>query len=272
MSLDLVLLALVGVFALVGAMAGAARQIASLVATVAAYLCARPLGNVFGPRVAGSIHGPQLFGVLVVTLLAFVAVLISVRYIVTAVLRRLLRGEEREHANVDRLLGFILGGAKVALIAYVMLSALTFVEENVTFAGKRLGITAEGSQAFALARRYNLFARLQFAPVKDLIRIAQALQDPNKAAQLKDDPAFRALLADPRFQSALSSRGMNEALESGDYAALLRSNSVLQLVQDRLAAERMSAAAEVAERTPPRGLTPPGPREKPSGSPPHRNR
>jgi membrane protein required for colicin V production len=251
MSLDLCLLALVGVFALVGAMSGAARQIASLGAAAAAYLCARPLGNAFGPRVAEATHGPQLFGILAATLLAFVVVLISVRYLLSALLRRLLRGEEREHAGVDRFLGFVLGGAKVVVIAYVMLSALTFVEENVTIAGKRLGISPQGSQAFALARRYNLFARLQFAPVKDLVRIAQALQDPNKAAQLKEDPAFRALLGDPRFQTALGSRGMDEALESGDYGALLRSNSVLQLVQDRLAAERMSAAADAAESASP---------------------
>src|SRR5262249_34318529 len=108
-------------------------------------------------------------------------------------------------------------------------------------------------EAFAFARRYNLFARLQFGPVKDLVRVARALQDPAQAAKLRSDPAFQALLSDPRFRGALGSNGMQQALEQGAYSSLVRSNSVLQLVQDRSAASRMAAAADsVVEGAPPK--------------------
>src|SRR4051794_15826261 len=110
MTLDAFLLGLVLLFAVFGFFTGVGRQIASLVASVAAYLLSRPLGLAFGPRVAAALQGPELFGTLASTLFAFVVVLIGVRYLLTAILRRLLRGKEREHAFIDRVLGFIFGG------------------------------------------------------------------------------------------------------------------------------------------------------------------
>ena len=246
MNLDLVLLALVLLFALLGALAGAAKQVANLVALVAAYACARPLGTLLGPPVAGAVHVPLIVAVVGSTLAVFLVVMVVGRLLLTGLLRRVLAGRDPNSRGLDRTLGFLLGGLKVTAIAYVVLCTLTFVEQNVTVAGKRLGLSPKDSTAFALARKYNLFEMTQFSSVQDLVRVAKSAQTPAGAARLKSDPAFLALKKDPRFQQALDETAMRKAIETGDYQALLRSNVILQLIQDPTASARLAQAAEAA--------------------------
>ena len=230
-------------FAVVGAVAGFARQVAQAAALVLGFFCARPLGTVLGPRLAAALQAPLLFGTVAATLLVFILVMVVCRHALTALLRRMLDGKNPEHRGKDRFLGALLAAVKVLAIAYVMLCGLTFVEDHVTVAGQRLGLSPRDSVSFALARRYNLFEYTQFRPARDLVDVVRASLDPERAARLKQDPAFQALRKDPRFQKALSDPAMKEALANGDLRTLLRSNAVLQLVQDPLAASRLRAAA-----------------------------
>ncbi|HYH97017.1 CvpA family protein [Hyalangium sp.] len=248
MVIDVIILCLVVFFAMVGAISGAAKQIAHMVGMVVAYFASRRLGTVLGPRLADSLGDSQLFGVLVATVLVFIFVLVVVRYALSALLQRLMRGRDPNNRGPDRMIGFALGGAKVALLCYVVVSALTFVEQHVVVAGQKLGMSPKDSRAFAFARQNNLFEMTQFAPLKDFVRVAQASTDPEKAAKLQNDPAYKALRQDPRFQRALKEGNLRRALEQGDTQALLRSNLVLQLIQDPEFAARLGAAARASER------------------------
>src|SRR5262249_36568001 len=159
-----------------------------------------------------------------------------------------LTGVIRSHTRfgkpgrLDRGLGALLGGLKIILIAYVMTSALSFVEDNVGWGGRRLGLSTGDSIAFAVARRYNLFELFHYQPVRDLVRISQSLHDPVKAARLRDDPAFKALAQDPGFGRTLTDDFTRRALETGDTRALLRSDEVLRLLQTPAMAARLKAA------------------------------
>jgi membrane protein required for colicin V production len=237
---------LIVVFAVVGAFEGAARQLAQLVALGFGYLCARPLGKALGPTVAQSFQVPIIFGVMVVMVLVFIGVMISVRLLLTPFLRRLLSGGNPQSRTLDRALGFVLGGLKVGLIAYFLVSALSFAEDNIALAGHRLGLSPRDSISFALARQYNLFETFQYRPVRDLVEIAQALNDPTKAAKLRKDPSFRALKQDPRFERTLGDVAMRKAIQTGDHAALLRRDEVIKLLQTPNVAARLRAAAEAA--------------------------
>lgn len=248
MVIDVTILCLVIFFALVGAISGAAKQIAHMVGMALAYFASKKLGTVLGPKLAGSFSDSQLAGVLVATVLVFIVVLIAVRYALGALLQRVMAGRDPNNRGPDRMIGFALGGVKVALICYVVISALTFVEQHVVVAGKRLGISPKDSKAFALARSYNLFEMTQFAPLKDFVRVAQASTDPERAQKLQGDPAYKALRQDPRFQRALKEDSLRKALEQGDTQALLRSNLILQLIQDPEFAARVGAAARASDR------------------------
>jgi membrane protein required for colicin V production len=246
--IDVIILCVVVFFALLGAYTGAAKQIANMVGMVTAYFVCRRLGPVVGPKLAAATGTADLIGVLLGTLLLFIAVLTLVRFILGTLLNRLMRGKDPSNRGPDRMIGMALGGAKVAIICYLLLSALTFVEKHVVVAGKRLGISPEDSKAFAIARRYNLFEVTQFAPIKDFVRVAQASTDPERAAKLQNDPAYKALRQDPRFQQALKDDKLRKALEQGDTQALLRSNLILQLIQDPDFAARLGAASRASER------------------------
>jgi membrane protein required for colicin V production len=246
--IDVIIFCLVVFFALVGAYTGAAKQIANMVGLATAYFVCRRLGPVVGPKLAAALGTADLIGVVLGTVLLFIVVLSLVRFVLGTLLNRLMRGKDPANRGPDRLIGLVLGGAKMAIICYVVLSALTFVEQHVVVAGQRMGMSPKDSRAFAFAREYNLFEATQFAPIKDFVRVAQASTDPERAAKLQNDPAYKALQQDPRFQRALKEDTLRRALEQGDIQALLRSNLILQLIQDPDFAARLGAAARASER------------------------
>lgn len=248
MVIDLIVLGLVLFFAVVGAITGAARQIAHLVGLALAYFVSRRLGTVVGPRLADALGTPILIGTLLGTVLLFIVTLVVVRYALGALLQRVMTGKDPSNRGPDRAIGFVIGGAKVAVISYVLLSAMTFLEQHVVLAGKRVGVSPKDSRAFAFVRQNNLFEMTQFAPLKDMVRVVQASTDPNRASQLQSDPAYKALRSDPRFQRALKDDSLRRALEQGDTRALLRSDLILQIIQDPDFAARLGAASRAADR------------------------
>jgi membrane protein required for colicin V production len=231
-----------------GSAAGALRQTAQLVSLFVGYFCARPLGRALGPSLAQSFHVPLLFGVLAGTILVFIGVMVTVRWILMRVVRTMTASMSPEPRRLDRAIGFVLGGLKVTLIAYVMVSALSFVEDNVARTGRQLGLSPADSISFALARKYNLFELFQYRPVRDLVRIAQSLNDPEKAAKLRRDPAFRALAQDPRFERALEDDSMQRAVETGDARSLLLRDEVIRMLQTPAIVARLRAANDAAQR------------------------
>lgn len=159
MTVDLALLILVLVFAIRGAVSGAARQIAGVLGLIIAYVSAGPGARLVAPWIARQFHLSSSVATIAATLAVFVVVLILARLVLIAGLERMFGGDHRERSGVDRALGFVLGGAVIAGLAWVVLSALTFVEDNVRIAGKRFTVAAGGSKAVELTRRYNLFDR-----------------------------------------------------------------------------------------------------------------
>ena len=247
MTLDLILLGLVLLFGLMGAITGGARQLAGLVALPVAWFVSRQLGPLLGPHMAQALGGtPLLRGTVAASLVLFLVMLVTVRYALTVLLRRVMGASNPEQRGVDHAVGFVLGAAKVVLIAYVMLSALVFVEKNVVVAGKHLGLSPKDSVSFLLAHRYNLFELTQFSSVRDLVAVVQGAKDPERARRLATDPAYKALREDPRFKKALANKPLRAALDEGDTLEVLRSNLVFQLLQDPQVVARLSAAAKAS--------------------------
>ena len=253
MVIDLVILGVALLFGLLGAASGAARQVANVAALAAGFFTARPLGAALADRLDAVLErAPRLAVVVGATLFVFLAVALVVRMAVLGLLRRVLHGgEDREDRGLDHALGFILGAGKVLIVVYVLLCALTFLDDNVTVAGRQLGVASRESQAFALARRFNLFERAQVGAVKDLRSLTDAMRgaarDPRRAERLEKDPAFRALQDDPKVRRVLEDPAVVEAARRGDVAALLAHEGVQRLLADPTIAARLSAAAKAAE-------------------------
>jgi membrane protein required for colicin V production len=237
-SADLVILAVIGAFALWGAASGMARQLAHLASFVAAYLLTHPLAELLAPKAAKAFQLPRVVAMAATTLVCFILIVAAVRLVTMPLLRRLLSGKNPEDRSNDRILGFLFGGLKAAFVAYVALSCLTFVEENVAIAGRRLSFSPKDSRLFAWARQYNVITLTHFAPVEELVAVARATKDPE---------ALRKLEQDPRLRNALSEQSVRRALQQGDVQALLRNNQIADLVQDPAFVAKLHAAVSGAQ-------------------------
>jgi membrane protein required for colicin V production len=246
-TIDLIILGVVLFFALLGALSGAAKQLANVAALVVALFTSRVLGPELGPRLASALDSPLVVGVVLGSVLVFLGVLVAVRYALVSLLRRLFGVGNPERREADRLLGMLLGGVKALGLAYVVVSALVFAEQQVVVAGKRLGLSPKDSLAFSVARRFNVFDMPKLTSVRDLMQVAQASKDPEQVKKLAKDPAYKSLQQDPRFKRVLADREVREAVERGDYPALMREDAILQLLRDPDFVARLSAAANRAE-------------------------
>jgi membrane protein required for colicin V production len=247
MVIDFILLGLALLFGFLGSFSGASRQLAQMAALVAATVLAKPVGALLGPHLSREAGGPAVLGVVAGCLIAFLVIFSVVRLVLTRVLKRMLAGEKEERAGTDRGLGFCLGAFKVLAIAYVVLSALTFAEERVSVAGRRVGLSPKDSAAFEVARVYNLFSYTQFGSAKDLVELARATRSPERAKRLQNTADYKALQKDARFRRALADPHVAKALQTGDWKAALHSDTVLQLVADPAATRRMQGALSVGE-------------------------
>jgi membrane protein required for colicin V production len=248
MTIDLVLACVLLGAGLLGALQGAARQVAYWLALGVAYFTCRPLTHVLAPKVAASFHLPRLMATLALSIVTFILVLVAARYVLTVVLRSLFRGTgDDERAGPDRLFGFVLGALEAGAILYFVLSALCFVEDRVTVAGQSVGLSPKDSYVFGLARRYNLFELTEFAPARHLASVVEALHQPERAKKLEKDPAVRALMADTRFRHALDLPKLSQKCLAGDCSALLKESAVVDLISDPTSTARLNAAAHQTE-------------------------
>lgn len=247
MTLDLIVLGLVALFALWGAFSGFAKQVAQALAGVGAVIAAAPAGRFFGEALARGLQSSLTVGIVAATILSFIVIYLLVRMILTAVLRRMLAGKDPENRTADRFLGFGLGGLKTAVALWIGLSAATFIENNLVLAGKKYTFTPKDSKLVALSRRFNFIETVQFSGAKDLALAAKLASDPKAAQKLKDDPDYAALMKDPRFRQVLQGDAWKKALESGDVRALMQNNQLVELSQDpRMSRhlERLAAQAD----------------------------
>ncbi len=187
MTLDLAVLALLAVAALLGAVSGALRQVVSLAAVGIGILAART----FGPHVAEGLsrtlsHAARL----VAPVILFAGAFALCSLVGAAILRgtgvaRVVRGP------ADRACGAILGGAKGALTAWTLLSAVALAGD---LAPRVIATRARGSDFAALAREHNLIARIDPNATRALERALDAAKRARAAGRLGRDPDSARLL------------------------------------------------------------------------------
>ncbi|MBK7860290.1 MAG: CvpA family protein [Archangiaceae bacterium] len=242
MNVDLFVVGLVAVFAIIGAFTGAAKQIATLLAAIAAGMLARGVGPMVGPRLARELQSSQTVGIVLATLLLFLLGFLLIRGLARRILLRILAGKgETEDRSLDRALGFLLGGLRVAAICWFVICALAFLEDNVSIAGKRLSLAPQGSVLFQLARNHNFFAMTTIPGMRDLVEVA-------KSPKARSTPEYGQLRKDPRFRRATDDDAVKKALETGDYRALMQNTDVVKLLNDAAMRQQLEAAIEASEK------------------------
>jgi uncharacterized membrane protein required for colicin V production len=151
--LDLVVIALMTVFAVVGAFDGALAQGARLLAALGAGLLGRTLGAALAPWLAAATGLPVAIAAPLAVAISCVGLYLLLHFVG----RRIARGLTRNHdvRAIDRGTGAFFGALQAAVIAWVLLSILVGVEDRV-----RLPLGGETSLAASLVRRHNFFSTI----------------------------------------------------------------------------------------------------------------
>jgi len=257
MTVDLMVLALVVLGAVFGAHAGASKQLASWGALLLAALAARPGGALLGPAFGRFFHTSDSLGAVAASFATFIVVAVVIRIVGTRLLQNVLGGRDPTERGTDRALGALLGGGKVAAVAWVALSALAFVEANVQVAGKGLGISPKDSTAFAIARKWNLFSAPFFSRAADLAAAQKVFRSPELFQQVAGNPAVTELEKNAHFRAVVSDPEVKEALDRGDTVALLRSASVHRLLQDPDALVQLARLRQAVDQVAEQGTSKP---------------
>jgi membrane protein required for colicin V production len=147
-TLDLLLLAALAAAALAGAATGLLRQLSRLVAASLALLGARSLG----PAIAGPVSRfvPPFAVGPVASALAFAALYLTLA-VLLGLVARALRAAGGVPAAADRGGGALLGGAKAALVLWVLVSAVVAWGRPLPGVGP-LHVEESGFAAFARER------------------------------------------------------------------------------------------------------------------------
>ncbi len=232
MNLDLLVGGFVLFFTVWGFLTGASRQIAQYVALVVAWLTASTAGQLVGGFLAQRLGGSLTVGQVIGTGISFLLIFFAVRVIVTSLLRRFFGASDTRSGLTDRLLGALLSGGRMALLAYFALCSLVFLENNFTLFGKKLKVPSNQSVLFQFVRENNALQWQQFSGVNDFVRLVQMKGDSTKTQKLQERADFVALMKEPRFLRALKAEGLEKALKSGEMRTLLQNDDVVELIQD----------------------------------------
>jgi membrane protein required for colicin V production len=232
-NVDLAVVALLVLFAVMGALSGALRQLVMLASALLGYLAARYLAP---PLAAGFTRGSaQPVARAIAGVLVFFAVLFVASFLGHALVAR-AGGGQAVRGPTDRGLGALLGAAKGAMGLWVVLSAFVLVGRPVGPSFFRLD--PRDSDFAAVAGDFNVLDTWASPTAATLRRLLRALRDPRASSRLTRDEDIRALLEDPRLQQLLA-RSQAGAQEAG---RAVTTPEALRLLSDPAFLDRLQKA------------------------------
>jgi len=221
MTLDLWILAALGLFAAIGFYTGAIQQFSHWIGIIAAYFCAKPVAALLAPVLSERMGWPPALTAVGLSVVSLPVILIIATLIARWILNAIIPGKQRNMP--DRIAGIFLGAGKAGVIVWAALAAVLAFEEPLVKHIPGAEAVLNASSAAAFTRKHSLFDSASLS-VLDKVRAVAAMRDDPKMAQaLLNDPALKSLLNDPVLK---------QALEKGDSSALLANPQIKKLLAD----------------------------------------
>jgi membrane protein required for colicin V production len=213
MLLDIVLgIAIVFSF-LIGALRGAARQIAQLVAIAVAYVGAHPLGMIVQQNLPRSLHLFVVPESELATLIAFLALWLALTACFGVLLRWRFAGDDLRRWRWDRFAGAGLSGLRMGASLYLALCVVGLMQRELRIRS----VWLDRSTFYSVASRHNVFtasgqlvASLQKSPHASLL------------PKLQEAQALELIRASPEFKEILSRPQLKEVLNKGDPKEIIK--------------------------------------------------
>lgn len=165
MSLDLWILAAMGLFGALGYRSGAIQQLSHWIGIAAALLFAKPLAAALAPVLAARMGWPPALTAVGLSAVSMPVALLAATLVSRMILNAVIPGDQRN--KPDRLAGIVLGAGKAGVIIWAALSMAIPFERSAAFPA-RAAEALSASEAARFVREHGLFAvaPLEIGPLK----------------------------------------------------------------------------------------------------------
>ncbi|MFT7581274.1 MAG: putative membrane protein required for colicin V production [Myxococcota bacterium] len=222
-------------------------QLGQMALAVVAYFAARGLGTLLADPITGAGVHPNLAATI-----GFFSVFLIIFVVGGLFLRKLtkdLLSFSDGLSTVNRVLGIVLGAAKGALLAYLIMVGLIMAHRMT---GK-VPIPFESSVAGRLVLQNNFLDSDDFPRAKAMTRFALYLSTHNET-EVASNPHIQAILSHPKASSVLTAENLT-AFAERDYVTLFASEEVWDFldepdIQEHLNALEVEGMDLEAEATP----------------------
>jgi len=258
----------VAVFALLGLLRGAARQLASIAALLCASIASGPLSQALGPWWASKQPALSLPAAVA---LSFVISFILLCLFVYVLVFLSLRPQHREHDEQgpppsrlsplgNRSLGFCLGAFKGAFLVWLLLSLTLLLTQKLSWLPFSLPWEFEGSRACAFVKKYNALNQAHWEKLLALEKMAKLFPyvsqwlpgqklDPQPLSQELDK--LKQLFDNPEIKRAFEKKQFNKLLKNEELDKLLSSASFLKALEDFRHFSKLTTSQEGPPPPPP---------------------
>ena len=221
MTLDLWILAALGLFAAIGFYTGAIQQFSHWIGIIVAYFCAKPIAAQLAPVLAERMGWPPVLTAVGLSVVSLPIIFIIATLIARWILNAIIPGKQRN--TPDRIAGIFLGAGKAGVIVWVALAAVLAFEEPLVKHIPGAEAVLNASSAAAFTRKHSLFDLASPSALDKFRAVAAVRNDPKLAQALLNDPALKSMFNDPVLKQALA---------KGDTSALLENPQVKKLLAD----------------------------------------
>lgn len=228
-TLDLGILAALGLFAAIGYYTGAIQQLSHWIGIVAAFLCAKPLAAALAPVLAERMGWPSSLTAVGLSAVSMPLILLAATLLSRGLLNAIIPGDQRN--KPDRIAGVFLGAGKAGVIVWAVLSVVIGFEKSKAVP-EAVKDALSVSTAAAYTREHGLFAAVSPSAQEQFGALAAMRDDPEQAKAMLQNPALKSLLGDP---------AMKRALEKGDASALLENPQLKKLLENPDLARQIEA-------------------------------
>ncbi len=221
---------IVAFYALLGLFQGIIAQVFRLIGLVLVFFYIRFVAEPVGQWLAARLD-LNAIAAYYIALIAGALVLYAACALLGKAIHKMVVSGAEAPKTLDRALGLVLGFAKGAIVAFLIVCMLDMIPPERLGGSPWLQKQVKGSGLITRAHPWNPLPELRFlADVEDYKKL---LDDPEAQRIFEAQPAFVALQNNAKFRMAASDSELRDLLARKQWADVLVHEKVLALVFDR---------------------------------------
>ena len=226
MLFDVILLAAIIIFTIIGYFKGFLSQFSSVIGIILAYW--------LSPKWVHFIQGPvrdlfpfsyvisDMFSRLFIGILIFILV-----KLIGKIIEFMFTSKVKELGTVNRWGGFFFGFLKTSLFVMLLMTFVTLIPNSVV--KKRFGFL-ESSATYRLSKKYNPVINPQV--MESIRKVSSLLKDPKKLEIINKSAVYNDYLKTKNLKNPLTDEQSVDGFQKGD-AEMLKREGILQLLEDK---------------------------------------